>query len=127
MTDFDDWSKNERTWVTWWVLFPDGKWVIADQTQMSVEDHIKSLHKFRVFGYLTTEYHAINAFKEHRKTGKPVTLPGKHKYGNLFYRLKVGLGALLGYRIYSFITISKEIDGKITGIGKVNEPMGNWR
>lgn len=127
-TDFDDWSKSERAWVTWWMFYPSGKWVIVDQTQRSVEDQIKNLHKFRVFGYSLTEYHAIQAFKEYRESGKPVTMPGLHKHGNLFYRLKVAVGALLGYKIYSFITISRDID-RTAGFYMMEplEPIGNWR
>jgi len=127
MTDFDDWSKSEWAWVTCWIFLPSGKWMIIDQSHRPIKDHIKFAHEFRIFGSSLSEYHAINAFREFRKTGKPITVPRLHVHGNLFNKLRVAVGALLGRSIYHFVTISEDIDRTSDcSPGKLLEHNGGW-
>ena len=125
MTDFDDWSrsKDSRTWLTLWVFRPDGKWEIRQQFKAHAISHIYFLSEPPSLGF--TEQEAINAFKEYRKTGKPVTLPIKQQ--SFRDRLRMGWGAFCGLAIYEFVTISKDIDRKNLDCRlSANEPTGNW-
>ena len=126
MTDFDEWSKSERVWMSLWRFFPDGRSQIVDTTERYVEDHIQFLAEHRMLGDVT-EYRAIKAFKEFKETGRPVTMPSYQKYGNLLFRLQAAYAALFNLGFYRFITIYKKVDGESFYIGKVIEPISNWR
>ena len=71
------------------------------------------------------ERRAINAFKEFRKTGKPVTLPMRQQ--SFRDQLRMTWGAFRGSVIYEFVTISKDINRQDRGLRiGINEPIGNW-
>ena len=90
MTDFDDWScsADSRTVLTRWVFRPDGKWEIREQYKMIAAEHIFYLSEDEPFDI--TQEQAINAFKEYRKTGKPVTLPIRQR--NFLNQLRMTWG-----------------------------------
>ena len=73
-----------------------------------------------------TEQQIINAFKEYRNTGNPVTLPIKQQ--SFRNQLRMTWGAFRGLVIYEFVTISKERDVQnLENLSGANEPIGNWR
>ena len=122
MTDFDDWSRSaeSRTWLTRWVFRPDGKWEIRGQYRMFAIEHIFYLSEDSPFDI--TEEQVINAFKEYRKTGKPVTLPIRQK--SFHNQLRMTWGAFCGLVIYEFVTISKERDVQnLEFLSGANEPI----
>ena len=126
MTDFDDWScsADSRTVLTRWVFRPDGQWEIREQYKMIAAEHIFYLSEDEPFDI--TEEQVINAFKEYRKTGKPVTLPTRQR--SFLNQLRMTWGAFRGSVIYEFLTISKERDKQNLGcLLGANEPIGNWR
>ena len=126
MTDFDDWScsQDSQTWLTRWVFRPDGKWEIREQYRMITAQHIFYLSEDEAFDI--TEGQVINAFKEYRKTGKPVTLPIRQR--SFRNQLRMTLGAFRGSVIYEFLTISKDRDRQsLECLLGANEPFGNWR
>ena len=126
MTDFYDWScsADSRTVLTRWVFRPDGKWEIREQYKMIAAVHIFYLSEDEPFDII--EEQVINAFKEYRKTGKPITLPIRQR--SFRNQLRMIWGAFRDSVIYEFLTISKEGDRQnVEYLLGPNEPIGNWR
>ena len=90
---------------------------------MIAAEHIFYLSEDEPFDI--TQEQAINAFKEYRKTGKPVTLPIRQR--SFLNQLRMTWGAFRGSVIYEFLTISKERDKQnLECLLGANEPIGNW-
>ena len=91
---------------------------------MIAAEHIFYLSEDEPFDI--TEEQVVNAFKEYRKTGKPITLPIRQR--SFLNQLRMTWGAFRGSVIYEFLTISKERDKQnLEYLLGANEPFGNWR